>query len=270
MNKKVTIFNQLKEEIIASKNESELAYFNFHQQRFERVFDFAENKFQHQSLNILDIGSHYLHTSCLLSELGNQVHGMDVREFWEKDFVQQRAKKYQISPIIENNLSLLPSLKDTEEQYDLVLFTEILEHITFNPIALWESIYKVIKNGGYVYISTPNSFALPNFLRNLKNLLLFKSIGITVPDILDKVTYGHHWKEFSTSEIKAYFSSLSEDFQIEINNYHYKNHPLRGPFLFYQLLAKLGNQTRFFAEELEIIIQVNKKKGFKKISPNYD
>jgi hypothetical protein len=229
MNSNLSAFNKLEGQIQALSNSSELEYFKFHKKRYERVYDFVKNKYKGQTIKILDIGSHFLHTSCLIRSLGHEVVGMDVSEFWSMDFVNQRAQDWGITPLIENNLAFINSLDGQTEKYDLILFTEIFEHITFNPVLFWKKIYQV----------------------------------------LDKVTYGHHWKEYNATEIRHYFEALSDDFSVEVRHYHYKNHELKSPNLFFNLLAILGNKTSAFSDELEVIVVINKSRGWKKEVPSY-
>lgn len=258
----------IQQEILTSDQESEINYFTFHKRRYERFESFLTT----QSLcdsptekrKALDIGSHYLHSSMILADQGFDVDGLDVSIFWDMDFVKKRGSKFGINPIVENDLANLPEFQTTYNKYDLIVFTEIFEHITFNPIQLWKTIYQILKPGGKIYISTPNSFALPNLARSFKNLISLKSVGITVDDILSKVTYGHHWKEYSAQEITTYFQTLSDDFQVTINPYYYKELDLKPPYLAFKTLSKLGNLTRKFAEELEVIVELKEKKSWKK------
>lgn len=270
MNKKERVFQELESELLATNIAHDLDYYSFHQKRYKRVFDFIENfNPQNKKLRVLELGSHYLHTSWIIRELGHELYSVDVTEFWNLDFVKERSKKIGIIEVSENDLSNFNAIDSIEDQFDVILFTEIMEHITFNPIKFWKKIHQKIVDGGVIYISTPNSFSLPNIIRNLKNLLTLKSIGITTEDILEKVTYGHHWKEYSALEIKQYFHQLSEDFEVSIQKYHYKKYELKRPHLLFKILAKTGNFTRYFSEELEIILKVNKRSGWKKELPIY-
>lgn len=266
-------FKILEQEILAAKEgtSNEQVYFDFHKKRFQRFDQFLQkNKVANpKNFKVLEIGSHYLHTSILLASRGFQVDAMDVGAFWNLDFVKQRGGKFGLNPIIENDLSRMEMFIDVHNEYDLVVFTEIMEHITFNPIQFWKRIYQILKPGGQVYISTPNAFALPNYIRNLKNTLLLKSIGITVEDILSKVTYGHHWKEYSPNEIKAYFRALSRDFDVEINPYFYKDYELKSPHLFFKLLSRIGNKTKTFADDLEVIVSLKQKNAWNLREPEY-
>ena len=261
----------LEEEIANTPNAvtNEQVYFDFHRERYRRFDQFLEKVVSRDTNKVLNIGSHYLHTSILLAQRGCQVDAMDVSEFWDMDFVQARGKKFGMNPIVNNDISRMEGFAGVHDQYDLVVFTEIMEHITFNPIAFWKIVYQILKPGGVIYVSTPNAFALPNYVRNLKNVLLMKSIGITVNDILSKVTYGHHWKEYSPRELRQYFQMLSPDFEVDINPYHYVTHELKSPYLFFKLLSRIGNTTKTFADDLEVIVRVKQKSQWAIKEPEY-
>lgn len=250
-----------------------MAYFNFHKGRFQHFETFLSKNFPlnaaEQKLKVLDIGSHYLYTSMILSQLNFEVDGMDVPTFWNLEFVKNRALKFGITPIIQPDLANLPELQTVHARYDLIVFTEIFEHITFNPVRLWKTIYQMLKPGGKIYISTPNSLALPNLVRNFKNLVSLKSIGISVYDVLTKVTYGHHWKEYSAQEIRLYFQALSDDFEVSVFPYYYKDQALKPPYLAFKMLSKLGNMTNLFADELQVIVEIKYKKNWKMKVPEY-
>lgn len=270
MNTKENIFRSLEMEVLSTNKPQDTEYFKFHKKRFERLYDFVvSHNPSGKKLRVLELGSHYLHTSYIINALGHELHGVDVSEFWELDFVKARSKKLGIHEISENDLANFHALDAIEGEYDLILFTEIMEHITFNPVNFWKKIHHKTANGGLIYISTPNSFNLPNIVRSIKNMVTFNSIGISAEDILDKVTYGHHWKEYSAKEVKRYFQMLSDDFEVEIHKYHYKEFEMKGPFLMFKILSKIGNFTGFLSEELEIIVRVKKNHGWKKELPKY-
>lgn len=244
-------------------------YFQYHKRRFYKMAASILSNVP-KGGNVLDVGSHFLHSSIILTKLGYQVYAVDVAAFWEIDFIQQRMKEFGIEGITENDLESFNSMANKEDCYDAVLFTEILEHITFNPINFWKQVYRIVKDQGLVYITTPNSLALPSVIRAFRNLITFKGIGIKVEDIFSHVTYGHHWKEYSSGEIKRYFRLLSEDF--EVKTYYFSFHQGHGTSLrdkFWYGLAALGQRLRYFSPCIEAIVRVKKSKGFQMDSPDY-
>ena len=260
---------KVEEIVTATNNGQDIEYFRFHKKRFERMATTIVKRAKPGAL-ILDIGSHYLHSSLLLTFLGYKVHAMDVGVFTELDFVQERIKQCQLHSIIENDLTTLSAIQERSDEYDIILFTEILEHITFNPIDFWKHIYRLLKNQGFIYITTPNSLTIYNIIRTLKNLLLLKGVGINLDMIFGNVTYGHHWKEYSASEIRKYFGYLSDGFKIDIATYRYKYFPsidLR--WRLRNLFYNLGNLIPFFRDELEAVVELDKSKPWKAVPPKY-
>lgn len=219
---------------------------------------------------ILEIGSHYLHSSMLLSKLGYSIYASDVETFITRDFVKERAEAHDIVLFQENDLEALSSQKDIENEYDVLLFTEIMEHITFNPINFWKQIYRVLKPESLIYISTPNGLSLTAILRAFANILSFRGIGIGVGQIFENVTYGHHWKMYSAFEIRRYFRALSDDFTIKIRKYSYDTIDRRNTYSFlWTTINWLGNKTYFLATDLEAIVKLKKSGSWKIEPPNY-
>jgi 2-polyprenyl-6-hydroxyphenyl methylase/3-demethylubiquinone-9 3-methyltransferase len=195
---------------------------------------------------------------------------MDVSEFWDLEFVKERQKNFGAIKVVDNKLEQLNSQNEVKDKYDVILFTEILEHITFNPINFWKKIYSLIQTRGYIYISTPNSMSLLNIIRSLARILLLRGIGEPVNEIFKKVTYGHHWKEYSPSELKRYFSKMSEDFTLQIKKYGYIDHEVSSfQTAVSSFLAYLGNTSNLFAEDLEAIVHVEKTGNWKIEPPEY-
>jgi len=259
------------EQIVKSANNSnDLAYFQYHRKRFLKMGE-SVTAICPEGASVLDIGSHYLHSSLLLHFLGYKVTCMDVGEFCNLPFIQERIAANHLTQIEENNLEKLSSLANEQNQYDLILFTEIFEHITFNPIGFWKRIHTIIKSNGHIYITTPNSLTLYAIAKTLYKLLALKGIGLDVKSIFPTVTYGHHWKEYSASEVKTYFSIMNDGFDVSINKFCYKPDESDGSLKSKGRvrLIHLGNKISFFKEAMEVLVKVNKSYPFKVDIPQY-
>ena len=172
---------------------------------------------------MLDIGAHWLHQTLLYALDGFDVTASDIRSPGEMDD----------NPIItaiaaEHHIRLLPykDLKDPielnqlpENSFDVILFCEIIEHITFNPVPMWQAVYRLLKPGGRIVVTTPNyywpGYVGPDLLRPLRGI----STGLPVADILGVNDYGHHWKIYSARDLRDYFALLSSDFVVERTDY---------------------------------------------------
>lgn len=249
---------------------NDLIYFTYHRERFKKMAD-TVTRIVPTGSTILDIGSHYLHSSMLLSTLGYKVVSMDVTEFCTLSFIKERLEKYELVQIEENNLEKLNSLNGVKDQYDLILFAEIFEHITFNPIGFWQRIHSLIKQNGNIYISTPNSLTIYAIIKTLYKVITLKGIGLDVSAIFPTVTYGHHWKEYSAHEIRTYFKTLNDGFNVSITKFCYKPDESDGS-LKSRLrinLIHLSNAIPYFREALEVLVKIDKSQPFKVNIPQY-
>ena len=270
MNRIEEALNKIEGLVKASNNSNDLTYFMYHRVRFKKMAETVTASCPMGS-KVLDIGSHYLHSSLLLHFLGYEVTCMDVTEFCTLPFIQERAAANNLKQLEENNLEKLSSLGSQENEYDLILFTEIFEHITFNPIGFWKRIYTLIKPAGNIYITTPNSLTLYAIAKTLYKVITLKGIGLDVKAIFPTVTYGHHWKEYSASEVKTYFSILNDGFKVSINKFCYKPDETDGSWKSKGRvgLIHLGNTIPFFKEAMEVMVKVDKSHPFKVDIPQY-
>jgi len=170
---------------------------------------------------VLDIGSHYLHQTALLSLMGYDVVGIDVPLFTEAPFVRERAQRLRITNIGTegHQAGAFLETKDYDASFDIIVCTEILEHIAFNPVAFWRRVWRLLAPSGFIYLTTPNSFRVRALLKALLRLGRLEGLGLSVDEVLNVITYGHHWKEYSSREIKKYFATLSPDFTVETRTY---------------------------------------------------
>jgi 2-polyprenyl-3-methyl-5-hydroxy-6-metoxy-1,4-benzoquinol methylase len=247
--------------VVKNGLEGDIQYFEYHRKRYLRMAKTVTSLCD-KGAKILDIGSHYLHSSILLKKLGYDVYGMDVSQFWSIDFVKERGAEFGIKPLIQDDLQHLSARDLDEGSYDLIVFAEILEHITFNPVDFWKEVHKLLNNDGIIYISTPNSLSAQGMLSGLKNLLTFKGIGNSLDMIFSRVTYGHHWKEYSYRELMKYHKMLNDDFSTKVRFYSYQPFDNKSSVrFFWSIVRAVGNFTYIFSSDLEAIVRVNKQAG---------
>lgn len=262
-------FSKVKHEIECAGSSQEAGYYG-HEARYRRNIARILELVPPGAV-ILDVGSHFLHQAAVLSELGYQVIGMDVPEFSDVDRTKSRAVKFKIQNCVVARFDHGTFLDGYESGIDLVLFSEIQEHITFNPIPFWRRIHQLLKIGGKIYLTTPNSLTLWKVASGLKKLLSLKGYGIGVEEILDRVTFGHHWKEYSAYELRQLFRALSPDFDVAITSYE-----LRESEKWVDLKAALRDMTRRassrfapFREELEAVITLRSRSVWRIEAPEY-
>lgn len=267
---------ELKRILRDSTSKSDVEYFDLHEPRLRRSVSRLLELLMPGS-TVLDVGSHYLHQAALLKFAGRQhsIIGADVGVFTNLDLVRDRARKLSITnaTIIDLSTGQI-GIELSPDSLDCVIFCEILEHITFNPMTFWRAIYDALKPGGFIYITTPNSLRLANLLKTLARAASLSGIGIPVQEIFRHITYGHHWKEYSPAEMRAYFAALSPDFSITVTTYACVDHKPEGKghkqvakHAFASAIRKLGNATVNWREELEVLVRLQEKKTPPPLSP---
>jgi 2-polyprenyl-6-hydroxyphenyl methylase/3-demethylubiquinone-9 3-methyltransferase len=249
----------------------DVGYFNYHEQRLrataERIVELVPT-----TLEVLDIGGHYLHLSSVLALLGYRMSAIDVPAFAALPLVVERAARtgVTLAAVAGDDIAAGRFLSDQSDRFGAVLFCEILEHITFNPIAFWRRVHTLLRPGGMILVTTPNSLKLLSVLGALWNLLSLRRIGLSVKQIMHHGTFGHHWKEYSSREIVEYFGRLSPDFSVKVRKIHYgaPSSDVREAIgAGRTAILRFGNATGFFADNLEAVVTLPKKTPWSVLTP---
>ena len=192
------------------------AYLRGHFPRYERTkIEVLRNLPESAGRRMLDVGGHWLHQAALYAVDGFEVTSVDMAPTFSLGNVQHQAKQLGITLVMESNLeqpTALPALE--ENSFDIIMFSEIIEHITFNPVTMWKTLYRLLAPKGRIVVTTPNYYCWRGRAWDIKRLFGGMGGGLPVAEILRLHTYGHHWKEFSRNELVSYFQQLSPDFRI--------------------------------------------------------
>jgi 2-polyprenyl-3-methyl-5-hydroxy-6-metoxy-1,4-benzoquinol methylase len=249
----------------------DIGYFNYHEQRLRataaRVMELVPT-----TVEVLDIGGHYLHLSSVLALLGYRMSAIDVPAFARLPLVVERAGRTGIALVAVDGDEIAAGqfLPDQSDRFGAVLFCEILEHITFNPIAFWRRVHTLTLPNGMILVTTPNSLKLLSVLGALWNLVSLRRIGLSVKQIMHHGTFGHHWKEYSAGEIVEYFGRLSPDFRVHVRKVNYgppSSNAREALGAVRTAILRFGNATGFFADNLEAVVTLSQKTPWSVLSP---
>jgi 2-polyprenyl-3-methyl-5-hydroxy-6-metoxy-1,4-benzoquinol methylase len=199
---------------------TDLCYLEVHYPRYQVTQELAYQSWKWDRANVLDIGAHWLHQSVFYALDGHHVTAADLAITFDDPAVRKIASTHDIRLLTCEDLSAEAAFDELEDDsMDVVLFCEILEHLTFNPSAMWKAIYRVLRPGGRIILTTPNHYALSAVSRQIPRFLSGWGSGISVTDILHVPTHSPHWKEFSRKELRRYFDLLSPDFSVRKLHY---------------------------------------------------
>ncbi len=200
--------------MFAAHGDSGAEYLRWHFARFvatkQRLLSHGNRTSGNQ---VLDVGAHWLHQALLYAIDGFAVTALDLPATLEIDSVRALAEAHSIRLLPNADLEYPSALKAiADDTFDIVLFTEVIEHLAFNPVAMWREIYRVMKPGARIVVTTPNYYALRTRVRQWWRALRGLGAGVGVEQVLGVHTLGHHWKEYSWRELERYFTLLSPDF----------------------------------------------------------
>jgi 2-polyprenyl-6-hydroxyphenyl methylase/3-demethylubiquinone-9 3-methyltransferase len=194
---------------------TELPYLRSHYARFAATKREFDRTWTEGPGVLLDVGAHWLHQALLWALDGWRVTAMDLPVTLDAAMVRSLAALHAIRLLPDANLEHPAALEAlAADSVDVVLFTEIIEHITFNPVAMWRAIHRVLRPGGTIVVTTPNYYALRGRALAPLRFLSGGGGGLTVDALIGEPTHAHHWKEYSLAELTRYFARLSPDFRI--------------------------------------------------------
>lgn len=118
----------------------------------------------------LEMGSTYIFPRWMIERLGfSQVDVTDFRDTVPKGLSEHAIETAQGPvPCRRFNINLESDLIPVaDESYDLVLCFEVIEHLEADPMFMLCEINRVLKTGGCLYLSTPNSVSGRNVFKIL-------------------------------------------------------------------------------------------------------
>ncbi len=149
---------------------------------------------------ILDIGIAYGFYDIVFKKCYNfDVTGADLSE--NIDLYCHLPRKYDI-PVIPYNI-FQPGESIPDESFDIVILSEVLEHLRMSPLRVLGELYRILKPNGYLVLTTPNIARL----NNIAMLMLGRNIMEPFPDndegmnhITDLIM---HIREYTMSELST-------------------------------------------------------------------
>ena len=177
--------------------EYEIGYVKQQYRRFYELYEEIERintKNQYKNSRVLDIGT---------TPFTIYLQKMSTHKIFTVDYTDNFKYRCEEANIdfIKHDITT-NELPYPENHFDIILFTEVFEHLIANPVRIFKKIYAMLKPNGYMLFGTPN---LANLQKRIK--LMFNK------PILDSPTYeleahnihGHgHNRIYLLEEVKDY------------------------------------------------------------------
>jgi SAM-dependent methyltransferase len=149
-----------------------------------------------EGLRLLDIGTtpftFYLHNVFPHHQLAS----VDLTPLWAP-YCQAQGITFHPCDLVEDELP------HASEIFDVVIFTEVLEHLDAPPTAMLRKMHRVLKPGGRMIFSVPNLASLQNRVR-----LLFGHSPLAIWQESSLGVHGQgHLREYTRAEVEQLLTS---------------------------------------------------------------
>jgi SAM-dependent methyltransferase len=150
---------------------------------------------------LLDVGAFPGHLSLGALDLGYEVYALTGRNE-STTCLNQIEERFS-----RNNISLAMADVESEpfpyvdEFFDVVLASEIIEHLHFNPYRLLRESFRVLKPGGHIILSTPNLSRLDNLIRLWEGRSVHSEIKGRFDESFSSILSARHIREYTAHEL---------------------------------------------------------------------
>ena len=150
---------------------------------------------------VVELGSAPGDQIAAIARLGYHATSVDLgasEDAWgsgEKGYFRRLIEEAGVAHMTWNLEEVPYPLED--EAFDAVLMTEVLEHLREYPARSLEEVRRILRPGGRLYLTTPNSAYLMNRLR----LLAGHTVHTALTDWIGGVPHARHAREYTFDEI---------------------------------------------------------------------
>jgi len=142
-----------------------------HYGRYEKLIELAMDLTAGTGREVIDIGAGGGIVSICLSRLGCHVTAVDSFAEYARNLQNAAGSSEDIVDWLqENRIAVViqdivrQDLRVPDASYDLAIFSEVVEHFSCSPRFTLAQIYRILRPGGYLLLTTPNLATLGNRL----------------------------------------------------------------------------------------------------------
>lgn len=186
-------------------NESQ-RYLGYHSKRYEYLLsEISKLVPSNDEFDILDIGAAY--QTALLRNYYPKVN-IDTLGFFDKRFPPREIDVHH-----ELDLNLFKN-SQIDKKYDLIVFSEVIEHLYTSPVVILKYLRSLLKDDGVIIIQTPNASSLWKRISLLMGKNPYELIRI------DSEKNPGHFREYTIKELKI----ITEESGFTVSNFSIKNY----------------------------------------------
>ena len=187
-------------------DKGEKNYIDFLHSQYENILIDFNNIFNNNfnDRRVLEISSFLGVVDIALAKIGFEVYTYDIPEFQNNSKLNELYSKFNVHPssgylkdVWQNGLPY------PDDHFDAVILSEVVEHLNFNPLPVFQEINRILKKDGILYITTPNQVNLINRIKIILGRSIRNSISdsVTQLDQTQHTICGIHWREYTLEEL---------------------------------------------------------------------
>ena len=187
------------EKTIKESHASFYPYFERHGNRHKHNAELVNRYYK--SGPVLDMGCYPPNFTILLKILGYPVQGID----FNPDRCKHLAERFDLD-IIQWDIERSP-LPFNDEAFEFVIFSEVLEHLHWDPLFALSEINRIMPIGGTLLLTTPNIYAIQRVARFLSG----RSFNDPIFEFEKLRSTGHmgHIREYAPIEIRRFLVMIN-------------------------------------------------------------
>jgi SAM-dependent methyltransferase len=175
-----------------------------------------------QGETLLDVGAFPGHLTLAAHHLGYKVQGLTGRaeSIPSLQMIIDRLE-HQGIPLLLADVESEP-FPFPDGSFDVILASEIIEHLHFNPYRLLRESYRVLKPGGRILITTPNLNRWENILRLIQGRTIHSPLAGRFDESFSSILSARHVREYSAGDISYMLEDQNKEvFQFDEVSVHY-------------------------------------------------
>ncbi len=159
--------------------------------------------------NVVEFGSAPPFLTAALAELGIAITGVDIAP----GRFERSIARYSLN-VLECDIESEP-LPFKDEVFSCALFNELFEHLRLNPIFTMREVWRVLRPGGLLLLTTPNLRSLRGMYHFLLDGEAYAVVGGVYSEYEKLKTLGHmgHVREYTPKEVSDFLTRCG--FQIQ-------------------------------------------------------
>jgi len=158
---------------------------------------------------LLDVGCFPGHLALCARQFGWQVTGLGIRGFEVGDAEFAKRMHTRGIDVVQADVERDP-FPFADETFDAALFTEVIEHLAFNPFHPLDKIWRVLRPGGILVFSTPNLVSFDHRWAFLRGRTIYPpltaELALTFPADFSQ----RHVREYTPQELRYILEDQSK------------------------------------------------------------